>query len=117
MSWKLNNIRIITQSFDESNKQIIARLQPLDSGTVMQAFGYESPTYQLEGKVVGESNYNALRALVRTGVAYTLTTDLGTKTVYVSSITGKRDPTVSQTIDPTQGCYAPVWTVALELYE
>lgn len=117
MSWSINGIRVITQTFEDANKQTIPRLQPLGGGTILQVFGYENSVYQMSGKVVGETNYTALKALAKSGLSYTLTTDLDTKTVYVASANFRRDETRTQTIDPQQDCYAPVWTVTLELYE
>jgi phage protein U len=115
--WSLGGTRIITQAFDIVGKAIIPRLQPVDAGTVLQYFGYEKEIYQLSGKVVGETNLAALKTMLRSGNSRTLVTDQGNKTVYISSISAKRDEFIWQSIDPTQECDAPVYSVTLELYE
>jgi hypothetical protein len=115
--WTLGGTRIITQSFEQVGKAIIPRLQPLDSGTVLQYFGYEKKIYQLSGKVVGEVNLAALTTMMISGNSRTLVTDQGNKTVYISSITSRRDEFIWQSIDPTQECDAPVYSVTVELYE
>jgi hypothetical protein len=115
--WTLGGTRIITQAFDIVGKAIIPRLQPVDSGTVLQYFGYEKKIYQLSGKVVGETNKDALYTMLQSGNSRTLVTDQGNKTVYISSISAKRDEFVWQSIDPAQDCDAPVYSVTVELYE
>ena len=40
MNWELNSIRIFTQDFGGDKENIIAKLQPLNSGSVLQKFGY-----------------------------------------------------------------------------
>lgn len=118
MAWYYNNIRIYPQSLEKSAKQIIARLQPLSTGTVLQTFGYESPTYQMQCKVVGDSNREALEACATTGSAYTLTfPDASTESLYLSSVSSSQDMILNQTIDTSQDCETPVYTMTLEFYK
>lgn len=113
--WTYNNIRIYVQDFDSSQRQIIARLQPLNTTTVRQIFGDESPIIKIQGKVVGLSNLNSLAALINDGTAYTLSGyDLYNQSLYLSSLVYKIDNSMYQTIDPLQDCEAPVYTVTME---
>ncbi len=118
MAWSYNSIRFYPQDLTRNKKQIIARLQPLASGTILQVFGYESPTYQVTCKVVGDTNLNALEALVETGTSYILAGNDGfSQTVYLSSFSAKRDLEAFQTIDTSQSCTVPVYSVTMEFYK
>lgn len=117
MSWTLNGLRIYIQDFTEETKQQIARLQPLDGGTILHYFGYEEPIVKITGKVVGQDNYEAVRDLTMSGSGLSFVTDLETITCGVNSVSGKRDSVIAQTLDTTQECTAPVFTVSLELYK
>lgn len=115
--WSLNGIRIYVIDEDEASKQEIARLQPLTSGTIHHVFGWDDPIIKVNAKVVGLTNVNAIKQLRATGTTVTLSGDVEDRTVFVNSISIKRDRSVIQTIDETQDCYTPVYTVDLELYE
>jgi hypothetical protein len=120
MSWTYGGVRIYVQELDEQKKQIIARLQPLSEGTVMQVFGYENPTFQVACKVVGQTNVDALLAFLETGSSYTLTESGSgsfSKSLTMASMSAKRDATYYQTIDPQQDCSTPVFSCNLELYD
>ena len=115
--WLYNDVRIYVQSLDRNRRHIIARLQPLSAQTVLQLFGYESTVWQVEAKVVGEENLQALYDLIPNDVAYTLSgygTNYGS--LYLASITSKREAFAYQTIDESQDCEAPVFTITMELY-
>jgi hypothetical protein len=117
MGWTISSIPIIVQEMETSEKNIIARLQPLESGTVLQYFGYESPITQVRGKVVGETNQLELRALARSSTQRTLAGYGFSENFYVSGVTTVRDPSVRQTIDPNQDCETPVFTFSMELFQ
>lgn len=116
MGWYLGGIRIYVSDDVRGVKQTIARLQPLASGTIHHVFGYETETIKLQAKVVGETDMMSLQALTTLGASTTLTTDLGDITVLVSTVAPKRDRSISQTIDTTKACDAPVYTVDIEAY-
>jgi len=118
MAWYYNSIRIYVQSLEGSGKQIMPRLQPLTSATVIQIFGHESPIWKVQCKVVGDSNLNSLKGLIDNATAYYLTGNNSfSKSLLLANISYKRDEMVYQTIDTTQDCETPVYTVTLELYE
>lgn len=116
--WVLNSTRIFVDSKQDSVKQNIARLQPIEGSTIHQTFGYELPIVKIGGIVVGEADKAALQALVQTGSAYTLSgygTDYGT--FYVSTIGFTRLRTISQTLRTDLDCTAPVYVADIELYK
>lgn len=115
--WSIAGIRIYTTQFSEDTKQSIARLQPIEDGTILHYFGYEDPIIKLSGKVVGKTNYDAIRNLTRSGTGISLVSDLETISCGVNSVSGARDYTIAQTLDINQDCAAPVYTVSLELYK
>jgi hypothetical protein len=119
MAWTLNSIRIIVQDNPENNKQIIARLQPVSGGTVLQVFGYEDNIVRINGIVVGTTDKDALLALSKTGNDYTLVTPYSSSSFYVNSVSVKqRLGVISQTIliDATHDCDDPIFDIDIELY-
>jgi len=94
----------------------IARLNPLQGGTILHIFGYDESVLTVNAKVVGESNKEALVALTTDPTTVVFSGDQGALNVYVSSVRAGRDDSYWQTLDITQDCTAPVYTVALELY-
>lgn len=115
--WMLGSTRIYVIDESETAKQQIARLQPLASGTIHHVFGWEDPIIKVSCKVVGLDNFNALKALRATGITTTLQGDIENRTVYVSSVDGKRNRAYWQTLDIIQDCTTPVYDVELELFE
>lgn len=115
MAWTYNSIRIYATDLDQSASQIIARLQPLAGRTVLQVFGYESPTYQVQCYVVGDTNKEALEALLDDGTAYTLAGNNGfSESLYLVKANFKRSKYLYQTLDTTQDCFTPVYETSLE---
>lgn len=115
--WTLNGIRIFVQEFPESTKQIIARLQPVNAGTVHQTFGYEKKIINLSAIAVGETDKDALHSYTTTGLGYDLVTPWGTVSdVYVSTVSSSPRITISQTLRTDLDCDATVYDVSIELY-
>lgn len=116
--WVLDDIRVFVESFKDDTSQNIVRLQPVEGGTVHQVFGYTFPVISLAGKIVGEVDKSALKALERTGSSYTLS---GNGTVYgsyyVSKATISQLYTISQTLRTDLDCSSPVFNFELELYK
>jgi len=119
MAWTYNGNRIYVLDKDSTPvSQMIARIQPLSGGTSEQVFGYESAIFKISCKVVGDTILDALIALGKTGLAYTLAGSSGfSKTLYLKSVNYKQDNTVWQSIDIAQDQLTPVYSVVLELYE
>lgn len=119
--------RIFVQELGSNKGQILPRLQPLDGGTIIQVFGYESDIYKLAAKVVGYADLNALKALVEDGAEHIISeVASGVSTsgymyfrdsFYIKNISDKRLSTMKQTIRQDLDCYAPVFDVEMELYK
>jgi hypothetical protein len=117
MAWTLNGIRIFVQENTDEGSQIIPRLQPLDGGTVLQFFGYESIVKSINAYIVGDTDKNALEALYKTGNSYTLNSPMGNLGDYfVKKISPKQIPNTCQTLRPDLASDAPMYTVDIELY-
>lgn len=115
--WTFGGTRIFVQDISDTIKQIIARLQPLSGGTIIQTFGYESDVYSVNALVVGDTDLAALKAMAIDSATHTLS---GYGTVYgnfyLSNIVHKRLPTMQQTIRTDLDCESPVYSVDMELY-
>lgn len=116
--WTLNSIQIFTQDFNETNKNIIARIQPLSGGTVLHKFGYESTVYDLTGIVVGNTDKDALKALAMSNSTYDLVTPYTTISgVSVSNFKSKqRLGIICQTIRQDLATDSPIFDVSMEIY-
>lgn len=116
MAWSYNGIRVFVQQNTGNKKQIIARLQPLEGGTILQTFGWEDITVKLSGLVVG-NDMNDLLALTETGTAYTLSGSTGDYGDYfLNSISYDQLNSICQTIRPDLPEDSLVFKVDLELY-
>ena len=120
--WTIDDTyRIYMQDIDEGTTQIIPRLQPVGDKTVLQIFGYESDIYKVKFKVVGYEDHDAIKAMVKDGTTHTIT-ESGivpsgwVKTAYFASFSSTRDKTLKQTMRQDLDCYAPVFTVDLEIF-
>jgi hypothetical protein len=116
--WYLNGIRIIAQKDEESNSQIISRLQPLNTSTVYHIFGWEDPIVNLNCYIVGEVDKTALKALTHTGLTYTLSgMGLNLGNYYVKSAKFQLNNFwISQTLRTDLACGAHVYACDLELW-
>ena len=116
--WKYNNIRLFVQQYGSNDKQIIARLNPFQSGTVLHYFGYENRIVKLQGLVVGTAKADQLRNLKSTGLAYNLEGPEGVISAFsMSACDLKLTNAINQCIDLTQSSSALVYEFSLELYE
>jgi len=70
--WTLGGVRIFVQDHDEKFAQIIARLNPLASGTILQIFGYDHIISNINGYIVGPADRVSLLQYDRSGNTYTL---------------------------------------------
>lgn len=115
--WTINGTRIYVTDLRSDEGAVIARLQPLDSSTVLHFFGTEAEIYKVGGYVVGDTNLAAIKALKANTSAYTFTDhDNFSISCYVSKIGVTRMNSVWQTIDQAQDCSAPVYKLDLEIY-
>lgn len=117
MAWTLNSIRIYAQEYGDEAKQVLARLQPLNAGTIIQTFGYEDNILTIGAIVVGDTDHDALMALRTTGSTYALVSPEGSKgNFYVAKVSSKRVPNICQTIRTDLAKDAPIYNMTLELY-
>lgn len=118
MAWYLDSTRVFVQEHEESDSQIMPRLQPLAGGTVIQLFGYESKIVKVMAIIVGETDRNALRAMAKSGSTHTLTfPDTSTSDFYVKSVGFKQIYNICQTLRPDLAEDASVFNVSLELQQ
>ncbi len=117
MSWTFNSVRIFTQVFNDDDKQVISRLIPLNSKTVYHTFGYESTITKLKGIIVGNTDKNALKALVKTGVSYALVGPYDiTGNFYLNNLSIELLSSICQSLRLDLDSDSPVYSVELELY-
>ncbi len=117
MSWAFNSIKIFVQSYGGDDKQIIASLEPLNSKTVYHTFGYHSTVIKLKGLIVGNTDLEALKALVQTGVSYTLTGPYSiSDSYYLSDLNYELTATICQNLRSDLDSASPVYSVDLELF-
>jgi hypothetical protein len=119
MSWTLGGIRIFVQKFSEGVESIIAKLQPLQAGTVYQSFGYETNKVKFSGLVVGSGDLYGLKNMTESGGTtfpfYSYEGFIGD--YFVESVSADREKTYYQSIRPDLDCTTPVYTVDIELLE
>lgn len=117
MSWTYNGVRIFVTGIEDEHKQIIARLQPINAGTVKQIFGYETPVYRVNGLVVGETDHAALAGYKDDGTAYTLISPEGSLGSFLlANIKFTRVQCICQTLRPDLPSDSPVYSFTMELY-
>jgi len=116
MTWELDGIRIFVQDYEGDNKQILPRLQPINGGTVIQIFGYESEVTKISSIVVGSGDLFALKAMAKDGIYHTLITPLLTDDFLVASVKHKWQRSICQTMRPDLPEDTPVFIVDIEFY-
>lgn len=119
--WRINNIRVVTQVFDNTETNIIARLHPFGGGTIHHFFGYEDGVYRMAGLVVGFTDRNALLSMAKDDTAYAVIGwEQNEGTYYVKNVNTKRRLGVwRQTflVDLSHAETDPIWDVEFELYK
>jgi ABC-type transport system substrate-binding protein len=116
--WTFNNIQITVVDLKENSEQIIAKLQPIDEGTVYQTFGYINDTFPLQCFVVGSGDISALKALANTGTAYTLAGPGGfSKSCYLEKLTVQWMTSYAQSFREDKSRTDYVFKVGMELSE
>ncbi len=119
MAWYIDSVRLFVQEEQQDDKQIIARLNPVNDGTTLQVFGYDDPIIKISAYIVGTGDATLVRNMAKDGVQHNLSypeafvIDL----IYVNSVSTKRTKSVAQTLRSDLDCTAPVYIVDLELYE
>jgi hypothetical protein len=119
--WNINNIRVVTQTFDSNHDNLIARLSPVGGGTVHHFFGYDDPIIAMQGYIVGSGDAMALEALAQSETAYNVTGLLGNMgAYYVKNVQVKPQLGIYRQTFLVDGSHAdtdPVYIVELELYK
>ena len=119
MAWTYNDVRIYAQSKQGKQSQIISRLSPLDTATVLHRFGRNSEILNLKALVVTSGDLSSLQALIPAGTSAVLSGPEGVVGDYfLNSIQYNRTMTVNSrwTDRPDLDCDVPVYDVSLELY-
>lgn len=116
--WTYGGVRIYAQNSSKNAAQILARLQPVNGGTVIQSFGYDSSIRNISAIVVGDTNESALEAFAKDGgTEHELVSYEGSLGNWIlKSFSSNRRMGTCQTIDTTQDEDAPVYDVELELH-
>jgi len=115
--WYIDTTRIFVSDSDEETGTIIARLQPIASGTVLQVFGYENPMVKLKGVLVGTTDKVALEGYGRDGILHTISGPYGMRDYYVSKVSTSQMMSVKQTVRQDLASDSPVYKFDIELYE
>jgi len=117
--WTFGGVRIFAQDEKDSSSRIIPRLQPLNSGTILQSFGWEDTTKTLTALVVGNTDKEAIQAFIPSGVSQELVNYDGTiGDFFLKDVSFAIEAATSmQTLRTDLDCYSPVYTTTLELYE
>lgn len=116
--WTYGGVRIYTQNSRKSSSQTLARLQPVNGGTIIHSFGYDSMIRSITAIVVGDTNDNALYAFSKdSATVHELVSPEGSLGNWIlKSYSSNRTSSVCQTIDVTQPEDAPVYEIELELH-
>jgi hypothetical protein len=122
MAWYFGSAEMTVTEKSDANNQIIARLQPLASGTVHHIFGYEDQTSKITAVVVGNTDKDLLVSYTKTADDYSLYYDSGvTTTIYgnylLKGLSIRRENVIKQSIRQDLACDAPVYSVELEVYK
>jgi hypothetical protein len=118
MAWTLGGNRIYVQKSTEGSSQIMARLQPLAGGSVIQSFGYDSTIRSLGGLIVGDTIKDAIAGYSKDdGTVHALVSPEGSLGNWiVKSFSVNRTNSTCQSIDQAQPETAPVYEFELELW-
>lgn len=116
MAWTLGGVRIFPEKITQSEKPILAELQPVEGGTIIHVFGYEDELMRIEGKLVGPTDRLTLRDLIRTGSPITLSGPNGVIDEYtVKSSEFDRLNVICQTLRPDLADDEIVYQMSLEM--
>ena len=123
--WQLDTTQIVVTGLESSNKQIIARLQPLAGGTVHHIFGYDDRVLKLTGVVVGLADKQAIEGFTKDAATHVLsyiglvygTAVYGGYSWLVNSVTFTQRNVIRQSIIPSKSCTSEVYDCTMELYE
>lgn len=115
--WYLGSIRLFVQKLNDSDVQIIARLNPFSGGTILHTFGYEDEITKINAKIVGLTDKAALKTMSKNDTFYTLSTPYGNWGDFkIKSISFELTNVICQTLRPDLPENSPVFDVDIELY-
>lgn len=119
MAWTLGGHRIYTQESDEGTSAIAPRLQPLNGGSVVQSFGYDSTIRNINVIIVGDTIKNAIKAFAQDSMtSHAFVSPEGSLGNWmVKSFKANRNKSTCQTIDTLQPEDAPVYEAQIELWQ
>lgn len=116
MNWTYGGVRVFTTELDAEVEQILAKLNPLGGGTIVQVFGNKERSYRATGYVVGSGDMSHLESLTTSGVSFPYLSPYGNLgDYYLESLKYKISKGISQTLRSDLACNAPVYIVEMEL--
>lgn len=119
MAWKFGTVRVYANQDDSKREQIIARLQPIDAGTILHIWGWEDEIKTFGGMIVTTGDLETLKGYYNTGLSYTLSSDYGSLGDYfVKNLQYTRTPTTNIVLfdRPEISCTDPTFDIVMELY-
>ena len=117
-NWTLGGTRIFVTQLSDSAGQIVAKLQPLDGGTIYHTFGYENHTYKLDFLIAGTTDLETIKGYATSGISYSLISPWGTLGDFiVGNVTITPTHSIWQSFNSEELCTAMVFAVSMELLE
>jgi len=119
MTWTYGGVRIYIQNYAEGVSQSIARLNPLNAGTVLHRFGYDSEVIKLKGIIITNDDRDTIKGYGQTNTAYTLSGPEGVVgTYYTADVKLNRLPSACHSyVDrPELAGTEPEYDCSLELF-
>lgn len=107
--------RIYVQQHNEAGQRIAARLQPIDTATVIHLFGWDLPIVKIGGVVVGSGDIQWFKELVSTS-SHALSGPWGQVAGTVINVSADLRQSVCQTIRQDLPDTAPVYDVEIEFW-
>lgn len=121
--WYLDNTRVFVQDLTVDGKSIIAKLNPLQGGSVYHYWGYEDENINLKCYVVGWTDRDDIKDMQRDGDTHILWGSGLDQTqwnvsmdVYLESVTWEAIPLICQTLRPDLDDDAQTWMADIKLF-
>jgi hypothetical protein len=115
--WTLGGVRVFVQEFRDEQSQIIPRLQPINAGTILQIYGYDSVVNTISAIVVGDTDRSALLTMTTTQTDYELVSPEGSRgNFYVKKVASNRIPNICQTLRNDLDSDSPMYNVSIEIF-
>jgi len=121
--WYLDNTRIYVLDMSVDEKVLIAKLNPLEGGSVYHYWGYEDEQLKIKVYVVGGTDRDEIKDMQRDGATHYLRgsglIDIDynfTIPVYVSDASWTAVKNLCQNLDNSQASTTPMWEGDITLF-